>query len=163
MKAVAMEMVEVVRLLRLRWQWWLRRLRDEGDDDGAWRCVEGGVGVEREAATGGRKLTGGGGATPKKTARNPSAASIMFLVDLFIIGLQLNHVPKSLPGIIIQFANDLKLLTSVFTMSTIEIEPFGQRYQNANLIAATVDRAPRQLEALIIVGVVYVYKDIDDD
>ncbi|GJS74717.1 hypothetical protein Tco_0707558, partial [Tanacetum coccineum] len=46
--------------------------------------------------------------TVVQTSRNPSAAGIMFLVDPFIIGLQLNHVPMSLPGIIIPSANDLK-------------------------------------------------------
>ncbi|GKA45989.1 hypothetical protein Tco_0738785 [Tanacetum coccineum] len=93
-------------------------------------CGDGGVGVEREAAVGGQKLAGEGGAAQEKvrehvysikyllgqstkdtivqTARNPSAAGIVFSVDLFIIGLQLNHVPMSLPGIIIPFANDLK-------------------------------------------------------
>ncbi|GJR93702.1 hypothetical protein Tco_0265876 [Tanacetum coccineum] len=177
MKAMAMEMVEVVRLLELRCQWWLRRLGDEGDDDGAWRRLlpqrggvvvmwcrgyggdDGGLGVEREATAGGRKLARGGGAAPEKvrehvysikyllgqstkdtivqTARNPSAAGIVFSVDLFIIGLQLNHVPMSLPGIIIPFANDLKA----------EIGPFGQQEYGTN-IAAWTSEILRNLHSL---------------
>lgn len=44
-----------------------------------------------------------------ETARNLSAAGIVFTMDLFIIGFQLNPVPMSLPGIIIPSSNDSKV------------------------------------------------------
>lgn len=44
-----------------------------------------------------------------ETARNLSAAGIVFTMDPFIIGFQLNPVPMSLPGIIIPSANDSKV------------------------------------------------------
>ena len=47
--------------------------------------------------------------TAVKTARNLSAAGIVFSMDPFIIGFQLNPVPMSLPGIIIPSANDSKV------------------------------------------------------
>ncbi|GJW02493.1 hypothetical protein Tco_1561349 [Tanacetum coccineum] len=46
--------------------------------------------------------------TAVQTTRNLSAAGIVFLMDHFIIGLQLNPVPINLPGIIIPSANNSK-------------------------------------------------------
>lgn len=44
-----------------------------------------------------------------QTARNLSAAGVVFSMDPFIIGFQLNPVPMSLPGIIIPSVNDSKV------------------------------------------------------
>ncbi|GJR65850.1 RNA-directed DNA polymerase, eukaryota, reverse transcriptase zinc-binding domain protein [Tanacetum coccineum] len=63
-----------------------------------------------------------------QAARNLSAAGIMFSVDPFIIGLQLNHVPMSLPGIIIPSANDLKV-----TQDTIEKK--GSQFRENSYLA----------------------------
>lgn len=43
------------------------------------------------------------------TAKNLSAAGVVFYLDPFVIGFQLNPIPMTLPGIIIPSADDSKV------------------------------------------------------
>ncbi|KAL9996002.1 putative tripeptidyl-peptidase II [Helianthus debilis subsp. tardiflorus] len=61
-----------------------------------------------------------------QTAKNLSAAGIVFTMDPFIIGFQLNPVPMSLPGIIIPSANDSKILLEYYN-SSLERDPVSKR------------------------------------
>lgn len=45
-----------------------------------------------------------------ETAKNLSAAGVVFYMDPFVIGFQLNPVPMKMPGIIIASTNDSKVL-----------------------------------------------------
>lgn len=45
-----------------------------------------------------------------QTARNLSAAGVVFYMDPFVIGFQLNPIPMNLPGIIIPSTEDSKVL-----------------------------------------------------
>ena len=44
-----------------------------------------------------------------QTARNLSAAGVVFYLDPFVLGFQLNPTPMDMPGIIIPSANDSKV------------------------------------------------------
>ena len=44
-----------------------------------------------------------------ETARNLSAAGVVFYMDPFVIGYQINPVPMKMPGIIIASTNDSKV------------------------------------------------------
>lgn len=61
-----------------------------------------------------------------QTARNLSAAGVVFTMDPFIIGFQLNPVPMSLPGIIIPSANDSKVLLQYYN-SSLERDPVSRK------------------------------------
>nr|XP_043626409.1 subtilisin-like protease SBT2.2 [Erigeron canadensis] len=61
-----------------------------------------------------------------QTARNLSAAGIVFTMDPFIIGFQLNPVPMSLPGIIIPSSNDSKILLQYYNSSS-ERDPVSKK------------------------------------
>lgn len=48
-----------------------------------------------------------------ETAKNLSAAGLVFSMDPFVIGFQLNPIPMSVPGIIIPSPDDSKVKASV--------------------------------------------------
>lgn len=66
-----------------------------------------------------------------KTARNLSAAGIVFYMDPFIIGFKLNPIPLEIPGIIIPSPADSKILLQYYNSSlkrdggTTKIAHFG--------------------------------------
>lgn len=45
-----------------------------------------------------------------QTAKNLSAAGVVFYMDPFVIGFQLNPIPMKMPGIIISSPDDSKVL-----------------------------------------------------
>lgn len=49
-----------------------------------------------------------------ETAKNLSAAGLVFYMDPFVIGFQLNPVPMNMPGIIIPSPEDSKVNDSLF-------------------------------------------------
>lgn len=52
-----------------------------------------------------------------ETAKNLSAAGVVFCMDPFVIGFQINPTPMRLPGIIIPSANDSKILLHYYNSS----------------------------------------------
>lgn len=48
-----------------------------------------------------------------ETAKNLSAAGVVFYMDPFVIGFQLNPIPMRLPGIIIPSPDDSKVIICV--------------------------------------------------
>ncbi|GER40976.1 subtilase family protein [Striga asiatica] len=66
-----------------------------------------------------------------ETAKNLSAAGVVFCVDPYVIGFQLNPIPMTIPGIIIPTQNDSKVLLQYYNMtlemdnSTKKIVKFG--------------------------------------
>lgn len=52
-----------------------------------------------------------------ETAKNLSAAGVVFCLDPFVIGFQINPTPMRLPGIIIPSANDSKVLLQYYNSS----------------------------------------------
>ncbi|KAJ7969229.1 Subtilisin-like protease [Quillaja saponaria] len=66
-----------------------------------------------------------------ETAKNLSAVGIVFYMDPFVLGFQLNPVPMQMPGIIIPSPNDSKILLQYYNSSlerdriTKEIVKFG--------------------------------------
>ncbi|KAK9051352.1 hypothetical protein SSX86_027979 [Deinandra increscens subsp. villosa] len=69
-----------------------------------------------------------------QTARNLSAAGIVFTMDPFIIGFQLNPVPMSLPGIIIPSANDSKILLQYYN-SSLKRDPLSKKVIQSGAVA----------------------------
>ncbi|CAI9278964.1 unnamed protein product [Lactuca saligna] len=72
-----------------------------------------------------------------ETARNLSAAGVVFSMDPFIIGFQLNPVPMSLPGIIIPSSNDSKILLQYYN-STLERDPVSRKIVKFGGVACIV-------------------------
>ncbi|KAL4586275.1 hypothetical protein LXL04_010911 [Taraxacum kok-saghyz] len=70
-----------------------------------------------------------------QTARNLSAAGVVFSMDPFIIGFQLNPVPMSLPGIIIPSSNDSKILLRYYN-SSLERDPVSKKIIKFGAIAS---------------------------
>ncbi|CAA0832254.1 Subtilase family protein [Striga hermonthica] len=54
-----------------------------------------------------------------ETAKNLSAAGVVFCMDPYVIGFQLNPIPMTIPGIIIPSQNDSKVLLQYYN-STLE-------------------------------------------
>ncbi|XP_039023478.1 subtilisin-like protease SBT2.2 [Hibiscus syriacus] len=52
-----------------------------------------------------------------QTAKNLSAAGVVFYMDPFVIGFQLNPTPLNMPGIIIPSSNDSKILLQYYNSS----------------------------------------------
>ncbi|GMI77454.1 hypothetical protein like AT4G20430 [Hibiscus trionum] len=52
-----------------------------------------------------------------QTAKNLSAAGVVFYMDPFVIGFQLNPTPLNMPGIIIPSTNDSKILLQYYNSS----------------------------------------------
>ncbi|KAE8673423.1 Subtilase family protein isoform 3 [Hibiscus syriacus] len=59
-----------------------------------------------------------------QTAKNLSAAGVVFYMDPFVIGFQLNPTPLNMPGIIIPSSNDSKILLQYYN-SSLERDGFG--------------------------------------
>ncbi|CAH9082348.1 unnamed protein product [Cuscuta europaea] len=57
-----------------------------------------------------------------ETASNLSAAGVVFYMDPFVIGFQLNPVPMRLPGIIIPSTNDSKIFLKYYNSSLLRDE-----------------------------------------
>lgn len=58
-----------------------------------------------------------------ETARNLSAAGVVFYMDPFVIGFQLNPIPMKMPGIIIPSPEDSKILLKYYNSSLGKGEP----------------------------------------
>lgn len=54
-----------------------------------------------------------------ETAKNLSAAGVVFYMDPYVIGFQLNPVPMKMPGIILASTNDSKVPCYPFTFSVL--------------------------------------------
>jgi len=54
-----------------------------------------------------------------ETAKNLSAAGVVFYMDPYVIGFQLNPVAMKMPGIILASTNDSKVLCYPFTFSSV--------------------------------------------
>ncbi|XP_074309144.1 subtilisin-like protease SBT2.3 [Silene latifolia] len=54
-----------------------------------------------------------------ETAKNLSAAGVVFYMDPFVIGFQLNPTPMDIPGIIIPSANDSKVFLQYYNSSLL--------------------------------------------
>ncbi|CAK9167441.1 unnamed protein product [Ilex paraguariensis] len=57
-----------------------------------------------------------------ETAKNLSAAGVVFYMDPFVIGFQINPVPMRLPGIIIPSPDDSKILLQYYNSSLVRDE-----------------------------------------
>ncbi|KAL8151643.1 hypothetical protein V2J09_021451 [Rumex salicifolius] len=55
-----------------------------------------------------------------QTAKNLSAAGVIFFLDPFVIGFQLNPTPMNLPGIIIPSSDDSKVLLKYYNSSLLK-------------------------------------------
>lgn len=53
-----------------------------------------------------------------ETAKNHSAAGVVFYMDPYVIGFQLNPVAMKTPGIIIPSTNDSKVLSPLLSLLT---------------------------------------------
>ncbi|XP_021713649.1 subtilisin-like protease SBT2.3 [Chenopodium quinoa] len=54
-----------------------------------------------------------------QTAKNLSAAGVVFYLDPFVLGFQINPTPMDMPGIIIPSANDSKVLLQYYNTSLV--------------------------------------------
>ncbi|RDY04507.1 Subtilisin-like protease SBT2.2, partial [Mucuna pruriens] len=61
-----------------------------------------------------------------ETAKNLSAAGVVFYMDPFVIGFQLNPIPMKMPGIIISSTNDSKVLMQYYN-SSLEIDAVSKK------------------------------------
>ncbi|XP_071706674.1 subtilisin-like protease SBT2.2 [Rutidosis leptorrhynchoides] len=72
-----------------------------------------------------------------QTAKNLSAIGVVFSMDPFIIGFQLNPVPMSLPGIIIPSSNDSKILLQYYNSSLMR-DPVSNKIIKFGAVACIV-------------------------
>ncbi|XP_019415781.1 PREDICTED: subtilisin-like protease SBT2.2 [Lupinus angustifolius] len=70
-----------------------------------------------------------------ETVKNLSAAGVVFYLDPFVIGYQLNPVPIKMPGIIIASANDSKILMQYYT-SSLEIDAVSKKIVKFGAVAS---------------------------
>ncbi|KAJ8758783.1 hypothetical protein K2173_000504 [Erythroxylum novogranatense] len=70
-----------------------------------------------------------------QTARNLSAAGVVFYMDPFVIGYQLNPTPMAMPGIILSSSNDSKILLQYYN-SSLERSDFTKRIVKFGAIAS---------------------------
>ncbi|CAL0304868.1 unnamed protein product [Lupinus luteus] len=70
-----------------------------------------------------------------ETAKNLSAAGVVFYLDPFVIGYQLNPVPMKMPGIIIASTNDSKILMQYYT-SSLEIDAVSKKIVKFGAVAS---------------------------
>ncbi|KAE9604596.1 putative tripeptidyl-peptidase II [Lupinus albus] len=70
-----------------------------------------------------------------ETAENLSAAGVVFYLDPFVIGYQLNPVPMKMPGIIIASTNDSKILMQYYT-SSLEIDAVSKKIVKFGAVAS---------------------------
>ncbi|KAI4297273.1 hypothetical protein L6164_037167 [Bauhinia variegata] len=69
-----------------------------------------------------------------ETAKNLSAAGLVFYMDPFVIGFQLNPVPMKIPSIIIASSNDSKILLQYYN-SSLEIDDTSKRVVKLGAVA----------------------------
>ncbi|KAK7411749.1 hypothetical protein VNO78_03187 [Psophocarpus tetragonolobus] len=69
-----------------------------------------------------------------ETAKNLSAAGVVFYMDPFVIGFQLNPVPMQKPGIIIASTNDSKILMQYYN-SSLEIDAVSKKIVQFGAVA----------------------------
>ncbi|XP_027364045.1 subtilisin-like protease SBT2.2 isoform X2 [Abrus precatorius] len=70
-----------------------------------------------------------------ESAKNLSAAGVVFYMDPFVIGFQLNPVPMKMPGIIIASTNDSKILMQYYN-SSLEIDAVSKKVVKFGAVAA---------------------------
>ncbi|XP_061361218.1 subtilisin-like protease SBT2.2 isoform X2 [Gastrolobium bilobum] len=70
-----------------------------------------------------------------ETAKNLSAAGVVFYMDPFVIGFQLNPVPMKEPGIIIASTNDSKILMQYYN-SSLEIDAVSKKIVKFGAVAS---------------------------
>ncbi|KDP34877.1 hypothetical protein JCGZ_09165 [Jatropha curcas] len=61
-----------------------------------------------------------------ETAKNLSAAGVVFYMDPFVIGFRLNPIPMRMPGIIISSPDDSKILLNYYN-SSLEIDAMSKK------------------------------------
>ncbi|GLT76053.1 hypothetical protein SLA2020_477340 [Shorea laevis] len=61
-----------------------------------------------------------------QTAQNLSAAGVVFYMDPYVIGFQLNPIPMTIPGIIIPSPDDSKILLKYYNSSLERDRPTGK-------------------------------------
>ncbi|CAL0320204.1 unnamed protein product [Lupinus luteus] len=70
-----------------------------------------------------------------ETAKNLSAAGVVFYMDPFVIEYQLNPVPMKMPGIIIASTNDSKILMQYYN-SSLEIDAVTKKIVKFGAVAS---------------------------
>ncbi|TYI59046.1 hypothetical protein E1A91_D10G005900v1 [Gossypium mustelinum] len=70
-----------------------------------------------------------------QTAKNLSAAGVVFCMDPFVIGFQLNPTPLNMPGIIIPSTNDSKILLQYYN-SSLERDGFTKKIVRFGAVAS---------------------------
>ncbi|CAL5187004.1 unnamed protein product [Lathyrus oleraceus] len=70
-----------------------------------------------------------------ETAKNHSAAGVVFYMDPYVIGFQLNPVAMKTPGIIIPSTNDSKILMQYYN-SSLEIDAVSKKVVKFGAVAA---------------------------
>ncbi|GAU35421.1 hypothetical protein TSUD_375110 [Trifolium subterraneum] len=70
-----------------------------------------------------------------ETAKNASAAGVVFYMDPYVIGFQLNPVAIKMPGIIIPSTNDSKILMQYYN-SSLEIDAVSKKVVKFGAVAA---------------------------
>ncbi|PNX95602.1 subtilisin-like protease-like protein, partial [Trifolium pratense] len=70
-----------------------------------------------------------------ETAQNASAAGVVFYMDPYVIGFQLNPVAIKMPGIIIPSTNDSKILMQYYN-SSLEIDTVSKKVVKFGAVAA---------------------------
>ncbi|KAI9126861.1 hypothetical protein K1719_002457 [Acacia pycnantha] len=70
-----------------------------------------------------------------EAAKNLSAVGVVFYMDPFVIGFQLNPVPMKMPGIIISSTNDSKSLLHYYN-SSLQIDKLSKRITKFGAVAS---------------------------
>ncbi|RYR19936.1 hypothetical protein Ahy_B03g064900 isoform A [Arachis hypogaea] len=68
-------------------------------------------------------------------AKNLSAAGVVFYIDPFVIGYQINPVPMKMPGIIIASTNDSKILMQYYN-SSLEVDAVSKKVNKFGAVAS---------------------------
>ncbi|GMI93216.1 hypothetical protein like AT4G20430 [Hibiscus trionum] len=70
-----------------------------------------------------------------QTAKNLSAAGVVFYMDPFVLGFQINPTPLNIPGIIIPSTNDSKILQQYYN-SSLERDRFSRNIVRFGAVAS---------------------------
>ncbi|KAG7034788.1 Subtilisin-like protease SBT2.2 [Cucurbita argyrosperma subsp. argyrosperma] len=70
-----------------------------------------------------------------QTAKNLSAAGVIFYMDSFVIGFRLNPIPMKMPGIIISSPEDSKMLLQYYN-SSLEVDGLTKRISKFGAVAS---------------------------
>ncbi|CAK9321291.1 unnamed protein product [Citrullus colocynthis] len=70
-----------------------------------------------------------------QTAKNLSAAGVIFYMDSFVIGFRLNPIPMKMPGIIISSPEDSKMLLQYYN-SSLEVDGLTKKISKFGAVAS---------------------------